>query len=122
MSFEIATADVLSVPQSVTRLAASLRATGCGVAFSGFAGEASVLEIARSLGVASVKIDGSLVYPISRDRAAATRLHEIQQSCRSSGVQTICTQVEDPRTLEILRRIQVNYAQGFGIDRPRELK
>lgn len=122
LSFEIATADVISAPQAVTRLASALRGSGCGVAFSGFAGEASVLEIARSAGVAFVKIDGSLVYPVARDRAAATRLQEVQQSCRSLGVQTICTQVEDPRTLEILRRIQVNYAQGFGIDRPRELK
>jgi EAL domain-containing protein (putative c-di-GMP-specific phosphodiesterase class I) len=122
LSFEIATADVISAPEAVTRLAASLRAAGCGVAFSGFAGEAPVLEIARSHGVAFVKIDGSLVYPVSRDRAAATRLHQVQQHCRSFGVQTICTQVEDPQTLEILRRIQVNYAQGFGIDRPRLLR
>jgi EAL domain-containing protein (putative c-di-GMP-specific phosphodiesterase class I) len=58
---------------------------------------------------------------VSRDRAAAEKLHLIQQSCRAAGVQTICTQVEDGRTLEILRRIQVNYAQGFGIERPRPL-
>ena len=122
LSFEIATADAIGAAQPVTKLVSSLRAAGCGVAFSVFAGEAAALEIARSLGVAFVKIDGSLVYPISRDRAAAIRLHEVQQSCRSSGVQTICTQVEDPQTLEILRRIQVNYAQGFGIDRPRPLR
>lgn len=122
LSFEIATSDVISAPQPVTRLASTLRAAGCGVAFSGFAGEAVALEIARSLDVGFVKVDGSLVYPVSRDRAAATRLQQLQQSCRSVGVQTICTQVEDPQTLEILRRIQVNYAQGFGIDRPRPLK
>ncbi|HZZ92009.1 MAG TPA: EAL domain-containing protein [Usitatibacter sp.] len=122
LSFEIAISDVISAPQSVTRLVSSLRAAGCGVAFSGFAGEADVLELARSLTVGFVKIDGSLIYPVSRDRAAASRLQQLQQRCRSFGVQTICTQVEDPQTLEILRRIQVNYAQGFGIDRPRPLK
>jgi EAL domain-containing protein (putative c-di-GMP-specific phosphodiesterase class I) len=122
LALEIATADVIRAPESVTRLVSSLRAAGCGVAFSGFAGEAPVLEMARSLGVASVKIDGSLVYPVSRDSAAAARLQGIQRSCRSLGIQTICTQVEDPRTLEILRRIRVDYAQGFGIDRPRPHK
>jgi len=120
--FEINTSDVTSGPQAVARFASSLRAAGCDVAFSGFAGEASVLEIAKAQGVAFVKIDGSLVYPISRDRAAANRLLQIQQECRSFGIQTICSQVEDPQTLEILRRIPVNYAQGFGIDRPRPLK
>ena len=122
LSFEIATADVMAAPQAVTRLASSLRAAGCGVAFSGFSGEAQALEIARSIGVEFVKIDGSLVYPIARDKAAAARLQEVQQRCRSFGVQTICTQVEDPQTLAVLRSIQVNYAQGFGIDRPRPLK
>lgn len=122
LSFEIATSDVISDQQAVARLASALQAAGCSVAFSGFTGEAPVLALAKLLRVAFVKIDGSLIYPVSRDRAAAARLHEVQQSCRASGVQTICTQVEDPRTLEILRRIQVNYAQGFGIDRPRPLK
>jgi EAL domain-containing protein (putative c-di-GMP-specific phosphodiesterase class I) len=122
LSFEIPMADVASTPQSVKRLVSSLRAVGCGAAFSGFTGEADALELARSLNVAFVKVDGSLVYPLSRDKAAAARLQQLQQLCRSFGVQTICTQVEDPRTLEILRRIQVNYAQGFGIDRPRPLK
>ena len=122
LSFEIPMTEVISAPQAVARLASSLRTVGCGVSFSGFAGEPQALELAKSLGVGFVKIDGSLVYPISRDKAAAARLQAIQQRCRSLGVQTICTQVEDTQTLEILRRIQVNYAQGFGIDRPRALK
>jgi EAL domain-containing protein (putative c-di-GMP-specific phosphodiesterase class I) len=121
LSFEIPMTEVTSAAQSVARLASDLRAAGCGTVFSGFAGETAALELACSLGVSFVKIDGSLVYPVSRDSAAAKRLHAVQQSCRSSGVQTICTQVEDAPTLEILRRIQVNYAQGFGIDRPRPL-
>jgi len=122
LSFEIGVDDVVSALQSVTPLARALRAAGCGVVFSGFTGDARVLEIARSVGVTTVKIDGSLIYPIARDSAAATRLQQVQQECRSSGIETICTQVEDPRTLEILRRLQVNYAQGFGIDRPRPLR
>jgi len=122
LSFEIPMDDVIAAPQAVKRLVSELRAAGCGVAFSGFAGEPVALGLARSLGVGFVKIDGSLVYALSRDRAATARLHKIQESCRSFGVQTVCTQVEDPQTLAILRRIQVNYAQGFAIDRPRPLK
>jgi EAL domain-containing protein (putative c-di-GMP-specific phosphodiesterase class I) len=122
LSFEIPMEEVISVPQAVTRLVGSLRAAGCGVSFSGFAGEIPALELAKSLDVAFVKVDGSLVYPISRDTSAAAKLHAIQKCSRTFGVQTICTQVEDTRTLEILRAIHVNYAQGFGIDRPRLLQ
>lgn len=122
LSFEIPMEEVISAPQAVARLAGSLRAAGCGVSFSGFAGEVPALELAKSLDVAFVKIDGALVYPISRDTSAAAKLQVIQKCCRTFGVQTICTQVEDAKTLEILRAIQVNYAQGFGIDRPRPLQ
>ena len=122
LSFEIPMEEVISVPQAVSRLAGSLRAAGCGVSFSGFAGEIPALELAKSLDVGFVKIDGSLVYPITRDTSAAAKLHAIQKCARTFGVQTICTQVEETRTLEILRAIHVNYAQGFGIDRPRPLQ
>jgi Amt family ammonium transporter len=122
LAFEIPMEEVISAPQAVARLVGALRKAGCGVSFSGFVGELPALEFARSIDATYVKVDGSLVYPISRDTAAAAKLQLIQKSCRTFGVQTICTQVEDARTLEILRAIQVNYAQGFGIDRPRPLQ
>ena len=122
LSFEIPLEDVISAAPAVKRLVPALRAAGCGVAFSGFAGEPVALALARSLSVRFVKIDGSLVYRLSRDSSAIAKLQQIQEICRSVGVQTICTQVEDRQTLEILRRLQVNYAQGFGIDRPRPLR
>jgi len=122
LSFEIPMDDVIAAPQPVKRFVSTLRSAGCGVAFSGFTGEPVALALARSLTVGFVKIDGSLIYGLARDRAAAVRLQKIQQNCRAFGVQTICTQVEDAPTLEILRRLQVNYAQGFGIERPRPLK
>ena len=122
LSFEIPLDDVISSPQAVKRLVPALRAAGCGVAFSGFAGEPVALALARSLSVRFVKIDGSLVFRLSRDSSEVAKLQKIQEICRSVGVQTICTQVEDRQTLEILRGLQVNYAQGFGIDRPRPLR
>jgi len=37
-------------------------------------------------------------------------------------MRTVCMQVETPATLEILRDIGIDYAQGFGIERPRALE
>jgi len=122
LSFEFPLDDVISSPPAVKRLVPALRAAGCGVAFSGFAGEPVALALARSLSVRFVKIDGSLIFRLTRDSAEIAKLQKIQEICQSVGVQTICTQVEDSQTLEILRRLQVNYAQGFGIDRPRPLR
>jgi len=122
LSFEFPLDDVISSPAAVKRLVPALRAAGCGVAFSGFAGEPVALALAKSLSVRFVKIDGSLVFRLSRDSAEVAKLQKIQEICQSVGVQTICTQVEDPQTLEILRGLRVNYAQGFGIDRPRPLR
>ena len=122
LAFEIPMEEVISAPAAVANLANALRAVGCVVCFSGFAGELPALELAKKLGVAFVKMDGSLVYPIARDTTAAAKLQVIQKLARTFGVQTICTQVEDAKTLEILRALRINYAQGFGIDRPSPLQ
>ena len=51
-------------------------------------------------------------------RALATALNEVGHVL---DMKTIGVQVESPGALEWLRRIGVDYAQGFGIGRPEPL-
>jgi EAL domain-containing protein (putative c-di-GMP-specific phosphodiesterase class I) len=88
---------------------------------SGFTGEESGFELAASLGIAFIKVDGSLIARISRDAEVKARVVAIQQRCRKLGIRTVCMQVESIETLDVLRSIHADYAQGFGIDRPRLL-
>ncbi len=122
LSFELQMAEVLGGGEALTRLTTPLRAAGCTFALNDFTGQKAGFEAAAQLGIGFVKIDGSLIGRITQDAEAKARVHTIQQHCRKLGLRTICMQVESPETLEVLRSIQADYAQGFGIDRPRMLK
>lgn len=121
LSFEIPAAHALGDPQSVARLVYPLRRAGCTFALSGFTVPAG-LELAQTLGIAFIKIDGSLVDRLARDSQAAQQIQALHRRATDLGMRTVCMQVESEKTLKALREMQVNYAQGFGIDKPRVLK
>ena len=122
LSFEIPVAQVLARPHALNRLIPPLRSAGCSFALSDFTGEEPGFELAKSLGIGFVKVDGSLVSRIAGDAKARASVAAIHQRCKILGVRTIGMQVESAETLDALRSIHVDYAQGFGIDRPRILK
>jgi EAL domain-containing protein (putative c-di-GMP-specific phosphodiesterase class I) len=122
LSFEIPVSEVLADPQSLARVIPPLRSAGCSFAFSGFTGEEFGFEFAKTLGITFIKIDGSLIAQIFRDAEVKARVLAIHQRCRKLGMRTVGMQVESGETLDVLRGIQVDYAQGFGVDRPRLLK
>jgi len=71
IAFEIMTTDALANPQAVASLIAPLQAAGVKFALSWFAGEESALELAPSLGISFIKIDGSLAMKIARREGEA---------------------------------------------------
>ncbi|HUQ29836.1 MAG TPA: EAL domain-containing protein [Usitatibacter sp.] len=122
LMFELPVAEVLAAGESISRLTAPLRAAGCSLALNDFVGQPGGFELAEKLGFNFIKIDGSLIDRITRDAHTMARVIAMQERCRKLGLRTICMQVESPDTLEALRTIRADYAQGFGIDRPRLLQ
>jgi EAL domain-containing protein (putative c-di-GMP-specific phosphodiesterase class I) len=121
LSFEIPIGHAREDPDMVARLVYPLRRIGCSFALSGFTGSDG-LELAQALGITFIKIDGSLVDRVARDPKSAQELRAIHERAATLGMRTVCMQVESNATLDALRQMQVNYAQGFGIDKPRMLK
>jgi EAL domain-containing protein (putative c-di-GMP-specific phosphodiesterase class I) len=122
LTFEIPLMEALAGAQSLARLIPPLRGAGCTFAISGFTGEEAVFELAATMGIAFAKIDGSLIYRIARDPLAKASVQAIHQRCHRLGMRTIGMQVESKETLDVLRSLHVDYAQGFGIDHPKALK
>ncbi len=122
LTFEIMTTDALAHPDAVAKMVEPLRAAGVTFALSWFAGEESALELAPSLGISYIKIDGSLAASIARAPKDKARLAAIVQRCRKLGIRTVCMLVEDAETLAHLRTIHVDYVQGFGVAKPRILE
>jgi EAL domain-containing protein (putative c-di-GMP-specific phosphodiesterase class I) len=121
LSFEIRLSELLAHPKEIARLVPPLRAAGCSFALSNYDGTERPFDLARSLGFTIVKFDGALVFRIAADADARQKLDEINRNSRGYGMQTVAMQVENQETLDVLRRMEADYAQGFGIERPKPL-
>jgi EAL domain-containing protein (putative c-di-GMP-specific phosphodiesterase class I) len=79
----------------------------------------SSLSQLRFLPVDYLKIDGAFVVDIARDPSARQIVRALVELARALDAETIAEWVEDDVTIEVLRSLGVDFAQGFAIGRPR---
>ena len=99
----------------------TLRSQGHEVALDDFGMGFSSFYQLKNLDVDYLKIDGSFVRNLSKDPVDKHLVIAMVHLAESLGKRTIAEFVEDAETLEILRSIGVDCAQGFHIGRPRPL-
>jgi EAL domain-containing protein (putative c-di-GMP-specific phosphodiesterase class I) len=76
----------------------------------------------RKLEFDFVKIDGTIIQNIVSERADFAKARAIALACRRLGIRTIAEFVESDETLARLREIGIDFAQGFGIGKPRPIE
>ena len=76
----------------------------------------------KNLDVDYLKIDGSFVRNLSHDPVDKHLVRAMIHLARGLGKQTIAEFVEDQETLDLLRELGADCAQGFHIGRPRPLE
>ncbi|MBU1048689.1 EAL domain-containing protein [Candidatus Bipolaricaulota bacterium] len=99
----------------------TLRTQGYEFALDDFGKGFSSFYQLKNLDVDYLKIDGSFVRNLSKDPVDKHLVTAMVTLAGSLGKQTIAEFVEDEETLEILRSIGVDCAQGFYIGRPSPL-
>lgn len=99
----------------------TLRARGCRFALDDFGSGLSSFGYLKNLSVEYLKIDGSFVRDIEHDAMDLAMVDSINQIGHVAGTQTIAEYVENTAILEKLRRLGVDFAQGYGIARPEPL-
>lgn len=118
IAFEITeTAAVNNVSQANTFIN-RLRGIGCGFALDDFGTGFSTFAYVKSLPLDYLKIDGSLVKDICTDSVDREMVRAINTIGHTVGAKTIAEFVENDDIVEVLRSIGVDYAQGFGLQRP----
>jgi EAL domain-containing protein (putative c-di-GMP-specific phosphodiesterase class I) len=75
----------------------------------------------KNLQVDFLKIDGSFVRDMVGSTVQRALVESIHQIGQVMGIRTIAESVEDGTTLETLREIGVDYAQGYGLSMPEPL-
>jgi EAL domain-containing protein (putative c-di-GMP-specific phosphodiesterase class I) len=120
--FEISEHDADRHALALDSFILPLKPLGCGFVITGYTGELLSAEMLQALGVNLLKIDGHIVRRIHEDSKSFASAAAIHKMCRDIGVQTIAELVEMQKTLDKLKEIGVDYAQGYGIARPAPLK
>jgi PAS domain S-box-containing protein len=116
--FEITETSAIEEVDTARRLAERLRARGCRFALddfgTGFAGISSL----KALPLDYLKIDREFVRDLCTSETDRHVIEATLTLARAFGLKTIAEGVEDQPTLEVLRGLGVDFAQGYLLGRP----
>jgi diguanylate cyclase (GGDEF)-like protein/PAS domain S-box-containing protein len=116
--FEITESAVISNMEVARQFVQLLKDKGCRFALDDFGTGLSTFDYLKNLPVDYVKLDGVLVRELGTSRVSQAMVHAINYVTHVMGMQSIAEYVEDDIILDTLKKLNVDYAQGYVIDRP----
>ncbi len=119
--FEITETMAIQNLQKTLDFMAKMKALGCRFSLDDFGAGFSSYGHLRTLPVDFVKIDGQFVKQMANDPIDFAMVKSINELGHLMKRQTIAEFVEDETTIEKLKLLGVDFAQGYGIERPERL-
>jgi diguanylate cyclase (GGDEF)-like protein/PAS domain S-box-containing protein len=121
LCFEITETAAISKLDSAIRFISALKAKGCRFILDDFGSGLSSFAYLKDLSMDFLKIDGEFVQNMVDDRVKRAMVESINQIGHVMGLQTIAEWVENRQTLEVLKEMGVDFAQGYWLCRPQPL-
>jgi diguanylate cyclase (GGDEF)-like protein/PAS domain S-box-containing protein len=121
LCFEITETAAVTSLANARYLMSELKSRGCKFALDDFGTGVSSFVYLKSLPVDFLKIDGQFISHVTHDPVNRSMVEAIGKVGRALGIATVAECVESPSVLEELRRIGVDYAQGFHLAEPRPI-
>lgn len=115
---EITEREALPQFDTVIHLMEGLRAEGLAFALDDFGSGFSSFLYLKYLTVDYVKIEGSFVRHLATDPRDRIMVEHIHAMARQFGLKTVAEFVEDEDSAEIIRRIGVDFGQGYHFGHP----
>lgn len=122
LCFEITESAAISNLRVAGKLISTLKEKGCCFALDDFGCGLSSFAYLKTLDVDYLKLDGGFVRNMTDspvDRAIVEAAHQVSQAL---NLKTIAESVENDATIEALKAMGIDYAQGLGIAAPRSLE
>ena len=98
-----------------------LRALGCRFALDDFGTGANSLTLLKNLQISRVKIDGSFIRDILTDQNSLATVKAIVELAKALSIETVAEYVESDAIAQAVRRLGVDYAQGYAFGKPEPL-
>ncbi len=119
--FEVTESLAIASLDRATEMIHRIKKLGCRFALDDFGSGMASYSYLKTLPVDLVKIDGTFIRDLANSESDYAVVKSINEISHFLGKETIAEYVENDAIVERLRRIGVDYAQGFGIERPRYL-
>ena len=117
--FEITETAAIARLDKAAYFIQELRALGCRFSLDDFGAGMSSFAYLKHLPVDYLKIDGGFVKDMADDPIDRAMVEAINNVGHVMGKQTIAEFVDGERIIAALREIGVDYAQGYGVAKPR---
>ena len=119
--FEISEAAVIANLEQARRFVGVLHGMGCQFAIDDFGAGVASFSNLKNLPLDYLKIDGSLTQNLARDTVNQAMVTAMIKLARSLKFKVIAEQVEEASAADSVRRIGVDFLQGYAIGRPKPL-
>jgi len=119
--FEISESAVIANLEHARRFVGVLHGMGCQFAIDDFGAGVASFSNLKNLPFDYLKIDGSLTQNLARDTVNQAMVAAMIKLARSLKFKVIAEQVEEASAADIVRRIGVDFLQGYAIGRPKPL-
>ncbi len=117
--FEITETHAVGDLQKIGDFVRKLREIGCRSSLDDVGRSIGSYDYLKNLPVDFIKIDGHLIGGVVHSTISNVQVKAITQIAHLLGICVIAEMVEDHNTLKLLGGLGINYAQGFGIAKPR---
>ena len=106
--------DTLAFMQTFNQL-------GCSFSLDDFGSGFSSYRYLKELPVSQVKIDGMFIKDMLNDGVDSAMVASINDVAKAMGMQTVGEFVENEATMAQLGKMGIDFAQGYGVAKPRRL-
>lgn len=122
LHFEITETAVINNLTAAKQFLSKARTAGCGVMLDDFGTGLSSFTYLRQFPVNGLKIDGGFIRQMTENDLDRAIVESINAVGHRLGAVTVAEQVEDEKTLELVREMGIDQAQGFAIALPQPLE
>ena len=118
ITLELTETAALGDPAMASRFSVQARALGCEFSIDDFGSGHTSFQNLMAIEADSLKIDGSFVKDLSLTPHKQTFIRMMVDLAQTFSVKTVAEMVETPEDAELLKRLGVDYLQGYLFGRP----